>query len=62
MPTVAAEAMMHGVPCLVSDAVGTAAYIRHGEDGLVFPSGDVQALRSDCVVHRPPRAGGSDGA
>lgn len=55
MPTVAAEAMMHGVPCLVSDAVGTAAYIRHGEDGLVFPSGDVQALRDQiawCIGHR----------
>ena len=55
MPTVAAEAMMHGVPCLVSDAVGTAAYIRHGENGLVFPSGDVQILKDRiawCICHR----------
>lgn len=55
MPTVAAEAMMHGVPCLVSDATGTAAYIRHGEDGLVFPCGDVQALSEQiawCIGHR----------
>lgn len=37
MPTVVAEAMMHGVPCIVSDATGTMAYIHDGEDGLVFP-------------------------
>lgn len=36
MPTVAAEAMMHAVPCIVSDITGTAAYIHDGEDGLVF--------------------------
>lgn len=55
MPTVAAEAMMHSVPCLVSDAVGTAAFIRHGTDGLVFPSEDVQALYNMivwCIGHR----------
>ncbi|MDE5696548.1 MAG: glycosyltransferase family 4 protein [Lachnospiraceae bacterium] len=44
MPTVAAEAMMHSVPCIVSDATGTAAYIHDGEEGFIFPSEDVQAL------------------
>lgn len=44
MPTVAAEAMMHSVPCIVSDAVGTAAYIHNGKDGFIFPSEDAQAL------------------
>ncbi|MDD6627668.1 MAG: glycosyltransferase family 4 protein [Lachnospiraceae bacterium] len=46
MPTVAAEAMMHSVPCVVSDATGTAAYIRDGVDGLVFRSEDEMELAS----------------
>ena len=44
MPTVAAEAMMHSVPCIVSDVVGTAAYIHDGEEGWKFPSEDAYAL------------------
>lgn len=44
MPTVAAEAMMHRVPCILSDAAGTAAYITDGKDGLVFSSGNVEEL------------------
>ncbi len=44
MPTVCAEAMMHCVPCLVSDAVGTAAYITDGVDGMIFKSGDAEGL------------------
>lgn len=44
MPTVAAEAMMHGVPCLLSDSVGTVKYIRDGSDGLVFQSGNTEQL------------------
>ena len=54
MPTVAAEAMMYGVPCILSDAVGTAAYIQDG-DGLVFESGNAQELSAKikwCVEHR----------
>lgn len=60
MPTVAAEAMMHSVPCIVSDAAGTAAYIHDGGDGLVFPSGDAQALAKKimwCVTDREKLAG-----
>lgn len=49
MPTVAAEAMMHGVPCLVSDVTGTAAYINRGENGDVFESGNVKEL-SDRIA------------
>lgn len=55
MPTVAAEAMMHSVPCIVSDATGTAAYIHNGEDGFVFQSEDVQALAERiewCVTNK----------
>lgn len=54
MPTVAAEAMMHSVPCILSDATGTAAYIRDGEDGLVFQSENAKELSekiSWCVSH-----------
>lgn len=44
MPTVAAEAMMYGIPCLLSDAAGTAEYIRSGTDGIIFSCGDVNRL------------------
>lgn len=44
MPTVAAEAMMHSVPCIVSDVTGTASYIHDGDDGFVFPCEDAHAL------------------
>lgn len=44
MPTVAAEAMMHQAPCIVSDATGTAGYIQNGVDGFVFRSEDTQDL------------------
>lgn len=55
MPTVAAESMMHGVPCLVSDTTGTAAYIRQGENGLVFKSGDAAGLAGQirwCIANK----------
>lgn len=44
MPTVAAEAMMHSVPCILSDATGTSAYIKEEIDGFIFHSEDVSAL------------------
>lgn len=44
MPTVAAEAMMHSVPCLLSDAAGTAAYITDEVDGLLFASENEKEL------------------
>ena len=55
MPTVCAEAMMHRVPCIVSDAAGTAAYISDGVDGMVFKSEDIDALRKKilwCMKNR----------
>lgn len=54
MPTVVAEAMMHSVPCIISDVVGTAEYITDGKDGLIFRSEDAQALADKmewCVKH-----------
>lgn len=55
MPTVAAEAMMHSIPCIISDVVGTAAYITDGIDGWIFKSGDIQDLAQKvewCFLHR----------
>lgn len=55
MPTVAAEAMMHGVPCILSDVTGTAKYIQDGVDGIVFCSEDVRQLAEKiiwCVENR----------
>ena len=55
MPTVAAEAMMHWLPCLLSDAVGTARFVRDGEDGLLFASEDADALAKQmkwCIDNR----------
>lgn len=49
MPTVCAEAMMHGVPCLVSDVTGTADYIEDGISGFVFPSENVQSLSEKII-------------
>lgn len=45
MPTVAAEAMMHGLPCLLSDTTGTVRYIRDGIDGMIFQSEDADQLK-----------------
>lgn len=55
MPTVVAEAMMQGVPCIVSDAVGTAEYIHNREEGLLFPSENAEELADRiewCVCHQ----------
>lgn len=55
MPTVCAEAMMHSVPCIVSDVTGTADHIEDGVSGLVFSSEDVQGLFEKimwCVNNR----------
>lgn len=55
MPTVVAEAMMHSVPCIVSDVTGTASYITDGEDGFVFASEHVEELAKKitwCIENR----------
>lgn len=55
MPAVCAEAMMHELPCLVSDSAGTAAYIKEKENGLVFQSknaGDLARQIVWCVENR----------
>lgn len=49
MPTVAAEAMMHSMPCILSDATGTAEYIDDGKNGLVFSSENADDLKNQIT-------------
>jgi phosphatidylinositol alpha-1,6-mannosyltransferase len=44
-----AEAMWHGLPCIVSSADAGAEVVRAGQTGLVVPYGDAQALRAAVV-------------
>ncbi len=44
LPIVTIEAMMHSKPCIVSDAVGTAGFMRDGEEGFIFPSRNSEEL------------------
>ena len=55
MPTVAAEAMMHSVPCIMSDAAGTAGYLTDGMDGWIFERENALELSQKiewCFHHR----------
>lgn len=55
MPTVAAEAMSYGVPCIVSNVTGTAEYIKEKENGLIFESEDAEMLAHKitwCIENR----------
>ena len=54
MPTVCAEAMMHFLPCIVSNATGIADYIQEGVNGFVFKSEDSKELSKKiewCICH-----------
>lgn len=44
LPLVATEAMMLKKPCIISDATGTARYIKHKINGLVFESENKEEL------------------
>ena len=55
MPTVCAEAMMHSLPCIVSDATGTSEYITDGYDGMIFLSESAKDLSEKiqlCIEHK----------
>ena len=41
---VALEAMLHGVPAIVTDAGGFSEQVEHGVTGLVFPVDDIETL------------------
>lgn len=49
MPISCTEAMMFGVPVLVSDNTGTASFIKDGINGFVFKSGDVKMLAQKLI-------------
>jgi len=42
---VAAEAMMRGIPVIVTDKTGIADYLKSGEDALIVKAGDADSLR-----------------
>ena len=44
LPVVALEAMMCSLPVICSNQTGTADYITHYENGIIFPSEDAKAL------------------
>ncbi|HKB15053.1 MAG TPA: glycosyltransferase family 4 protein [Planctomycetota bacterium] len=56
-PFVALEALACGLPVLGSDVGGIAEIVREGENGALFPRGDVEALskRLQEFVDRPAR-------
>jgi glycosyltransferase involved in cell wall biosynthesis len=43
-PFAVAEAMASGLPVIVTDACGSAEWVRHGDTGWVIPAGDTEAL------------------
>jgi glycosyltransferase involved in cell wall biosynthesis len=43
------QALNCGCPCIVSDRVGARDYIRHRENGSVFPVGDAAALCAELL-------------
>ena len=44
LPIVVTEAMMYAKVCIVSDLIGMADYISHGENGLICKTGDAEDL------------------
>ena len=55
MPTVVAEAMMHSVPCILSDAAGTTTYLTDRVDGLLFKNENEKELSEKirwCIYHK----------
>ena len=56
------EAMAAGLPVIVSDDVGCAVdLVRHGENGFVYPVGDVSALRDALAATLQPGIAASMG-
>lgn len=47
---VAAEAMMRGIPVIVTDACGIAGYLRSGLDAVVVPANSTSALREAIIL------------
>jgi glycosyltransferase involved in cell wall biosynthesis len=43
------QALNCGCPCIVSDRVGGGDYVRHRENGSIFPAGDARALADELL-------------
>ena len=55
MSLVATEAMMLGKPCIVCDVAGMAEFIRNGENGFVYETGNSEELAKQmnfCFEHK----------
>ena len=48
-PLAPMEAMMAGTPVIMTDACGTAGYVRNGEDALVVKANSIDALREAII-------------
>ena len=55
MQVAVAEAMVAGVPVIVSEGVGLAPMVRHWRCGTVIPVGDVTALTDALLAYRDPQ-------
>lgn len=44
------EAMWHSLPVVVVDNLGNREWVRHDQEGLLFPAGDVSALTHDILT------------
>jgi glycosyltransferase involved in cell wall biosynthesis len=52
---VVTEALAHGLPVITTSRAGAADLVRHGENGLIVPAGNAQALAEAlewCLAHR----------
>lgn len=55
MSLVSTEAMMYGKTCIICDVAGMAEFVRDGENGLIFKTGDVDSLARQltyCIENR----------
>ena len=43
------EGMSLGIPCVVSDCSGNPQMVKNGQNGLLFPTGNADAL-SECLI------------
>lgn len=49
LPIAVTQAMMYGIPCIISDNVGQSEYIRQGENGFIFGSENIRELAEKMV-------------
>ncbi len=62
LPLTILEAMAAGAPIVATAIDGTVEAVRHGEEGILVPPGDVESLAEACVTVMVDRAGGIERA